>query len=62
MTDDQLTQLLNGQNLLQALDVKTLVLDLVRQMSQEELLHIFNTKLPQLDADTLRGYFFMQRL
>ncbi|MDX2084501.1 MAG: hypothetical protein SFZ03_03840 [Candidatus Melainabacteria bacterium] len=62
MTEDELNQMLDGQELLKTMDVKTLVVDVVRQMNDEEILDIFWKKLPTLNAQEVRGYFYMKRM
>jgi len=61
MNKDELTSLLDGEELLRTLDVKTLVLDIVKELPDEELLTIFWSKLPQLSADYVRDYLYMKR-
>ncbi len=61
MTKDELESLLAGEDLLRTLDVKTLVLDIVRDLPDEELLSIFWSKLPQLSKDYVRDYLYMKR-
>ncbi|MGE0200109.1 MAG: hypothetical protein AB7P76_03980 [Candidatus Melainabacteria bacterium] len=61
MTKDELNTLLDGQDLMNTLDIKTLVLDLVRDMSTEEIQTIFWQKLPDLNIETLRDYLYMKR-
>ncbi|MFM7468683.1 MAG: hypothetical protein ACKO37_04200 [Vampirovibrionales bacterium] len=61
MKREELEALLEGEDLMQTVDVKTLVLDLVKQFKKEELLDIFWEKLPDLESDWLRGYFYMKR-
>lgn len=61
MTKDELNTLLEGEDLLGKLDVKTLVLDIVQEMSEEEIMTIFWSKLPDVTESTIRDYFFMRR-
>ncbi|MEB3286758.1 MAG: hypothetical protein VKJ04_04585 [Vampirovibrionales bacterium] len=61
MTRDELEKLLEGKDLPKTLDVKTLVLDLVRDMSEEEILQIFWGKLDDLSPEFIRDYFYMKR-
>jgi hypothetical protein len=61
MTKEELDVLLSGEELLRTLDVKTLVLDIVRELPDEELLSIFWTKLPDLSKDYVRDYLYMKR-
>jgi len=61
MTKDELNALLEGQDLMNTLDIKTLVLDLVRDMSTEEIQAIFWQKLPDLNLETIRDYLYMKR-
>ena len=61
MNKDELESLLDGDELLRTLDVKTLVLDIVRELPDEELLTIFWSKLPALTKDYVRDYLYMKR-
>jgi hypothetical protein len=61
MTKDELEALLSGQELLRTLDVKTLVLDIVRELPEEQLLSIFWDKLPELSKEYVRDYLYMKR-
>lgn len=61
MTKDELDELLDGADMLNTLDVKTLVLDIVREMKSDELLDIFWKKIPELEKDYVRGYLYMKR-
>jgi hypothetical protein len=61
MTKEELEALLGGQDLLRTLDVKTLVLDIVRELPEQELLSIFWTKLPELPKEYVRDYLYMKR-
>jgi hypothetical protein len=61
MTKDELDALLAGEELLRTLDVKTLVLDIVKELPEQELLSIFWTKLPELSKDYVRDYLYMKR-
>jgi hypothetical protein len=61
MTKDELEQLLAGEELMKTLDVKTLVLDIVREMNEDELLTIFWNKISSLEQEYVRGYLYMKR-
>jgi hypothetical protein len=61
MTQEELNTLLAGEELLRTLDVKTLVLDIVREMPEEEMLTIFWDKLPQLKQEFVKDYLYMKR-
>ncbi len=61
MTKDELEALLAGEDLLRTLDVKTLVLDIVKDLPDQELLSIFWDKLPDLSKDYVRDYLYMKR-
>jgi hypothetical protein len=61
MTKEELEALLAGEDLLRTLDVKTLVLDIVRDLPDQELLTIFWSKLPDLSKDYVRDYLYMKR-
>ena len=61
MTKDELDKLLDGNPLHQTLDVKTLVLDLFKEMPAEELEAVFWDRLPDLQEEFVRDYFFMRR-
>lgn len=59
MTQDELFELLGHQDILRDLDVKTLVLDLVRErLDQDELLQLFWSHLPELDEAYVKDYFY----
>lgn len=61
MTKEELDALLSGEDLLRTLDVKTLVLDIVRELPDDELLSIFWSKLPNLSREYVRDYLYMKR-
>lgn len=61
MTPSELEDLLHGREITQVLDIKTLVVDTVRDMSVHELLEMFRQQLPKLPADKVREYLFMTR-
>ncbi|HEY9746753.1 MAG TPA: hypothetical protein V6C99_11105 [Oculatellaceae cyanobacterium] len=61
MTKEELEVLLGGEDLLRTLDVKTLVLDIVRELPESELLSIFWAKLPGLSKEYVRDYLYMKR-
>jgi hypothetical protein len=61
MTHEELEKLLGGEEIHKALDVKTLVLDIVREMPQEELLEIFWSRLSTLSPEFTRDYLYMKR-
>ena len=61
MTEEELNLLLAGGNLMHTLDVKTLVLDIVRDLSDEEILKIFWSKMPGLSKEYVRDYLYMKR-
>lgn len=61
MTQDELLQLLDGEEILKTLDIKTLVLDTMRDMPQEEFLDIFWEKLPALQSQYVKDYLYMKR-
>ena len=61
MTKEELNALLENEELLKTLDVKTLVLDIVRDLPDDELLSIFWSKLPNLSKDYVRDYLYMKR-
>ena len=61
MNEVELNELLGGEPIEMALDFKTLVIDLVREMSEEELLGILHQKLPGLSSDFVKDYLFMKR-
>ena len=61
ITPDELNGYLEDQDLSQAIDVKTLVLDLVRKMELDEIQEIFWKKLEELSLDDIKGYFYMKR-
>ncbi len=61
MTKDELQALLSGEDLIKTLDVKTLVLDIVKELPEQELLSIFWSKLPDLSREYVRDYLYMKR-
>jgi len=61
MTPEELNTLLDDRDLYGTLDVKTLVVDLVRKMNQAEIEEIFWQHLPKLKHDAIKGYFYMSR-
>ena len=61
MTPDELNEHLGNQELAQTVDVKTLVIDLVRKMELDEIQTIFWNKLPELSLEDIKGYFYMRR-
>ncbi len=61
MTPDELNGYLENQDLSQAIDVKTLVIDLVRKMELDEIQEIFWKKLEELSLDDIKCYFYMRR-
>lgn len=59
MTKEELYQMLGHQDIHKDLDVRTLVLDLIRaELSQEEILSLFWRHLENLDEDFVRGYLY----
>lgn len=59
VTPEDLYQLLGHQDVFRDLDVKTLVLDLVKkQFTEEELLALFWKHLEDLDPDYVKGYLY----
>ena len=59
MTKEELYQLIGHQDIQKDLDVKTLVLDLIRfKFTQEEVMDIFWGYLNNLDEEFIRGYFY----
>lgn len=59
VTPEDLYQLLGHQEVFRDLDVKTLVLDLVKkQFSEEELLALFWKHLGDLDPEYIKGYVY----
>jgi hypothetical protein len=61
MTRDELNEILGGEELTGTLDVRTLVLDIFREMPESDLLAIFWEKLPSLSVDYVRDYLYMRR-
>jgi hypothetical protein len=61
MEKAEFLKLLGEKDLLTTLDVKTLILDLVKDLPQDELIRMFWEKLPELDESTLQEYLFMRR-
>jgi hypothetical protein len=61
MTPDALKALLGDTPLLNALDVKTLVLEQLRQYPPEWFLPFFEELLPDLSPETLADYLYIRR-
>lgn len=61
MSPEELEELLSGEDVNHTLDVKTLVLDVVRNMDEDEIKAIFHNKLPDLSADFVKDYLYMKR-
>lgn len=62
MNESDLEKILDGEKLLEKLDVKTLILDLInKQTTQEELIELFMQKLPNLDEAYVKRFFYMKR-
>jgi hypothetical protein len=61
MTPDELQILLQGRALRDHLDIKTLVIDLIRQQPPEQIEALFHQLLPTISLEKAKGYIFMQR-
>jgi|GEM_PF-2532600 len=61
MTKDELNEILGGEDLTHTLDVRTLVMDIFREMPENDLLAIFWDKLPALSVEYVRDYLYMRR-
>jgi hypothetical protein len=61
MTPEELETLLEGKNIHQVLDVKTLILDLLKKKPPEDLEYKFREFLPELSEECIKGYFYMSR-
>ena len=62
MTEEELEKLLDGEELLKKLDVKTLVMDLLsKHTSMEDICEIFYSKLPGLDGNYVKRFIYMKR-
>jgi len=62
MTEDELKKLLDGEDLLKKLDVKSLVIDhFMRNSTIEEAMEIFYKKLPLLEESYVRRFIYMKR-
>jgi hypothetical protein len=61
MTEEELSEVLNGEDVLRTIDVKTLVLDIMRNEPIENHLKIFNERLPNLDLDYVKRFIYMRR-
>lgn len=61
MTNEQLQQLLEGEDLAHSIDVRTLVLDELRQADNDRIMALFWELLPQVDDTKLQRYFYMKR-
>lgn len=59
MTKEELYKILGHKEIQKDLDVKTLVLDLIREkLSPEDTLNLFLGHLENLDEDFVRGYLY----
>ena len=62
MTEQELSDVLEGNDLLTIIDIKTLVLDYyMRYADIDEIVSIFQTKLPDLDPSYVKRFIYMQR-
>ncbi len=61
MTPEQLQMLLGEGELNQMLDVKTLVIDIIKRKDAEELECLFWENLHMVEESQLKDYFFMSR-
>jgi hypothetical protein len=61
MTPEQLRALLGKNDIHQTLDVKTLVIDIVRKKKPEELEPLFWENLEHIEEKQIQDYFFMSR-
>jgi hypothetical protein len=61
MTPEQLRALLGNNDIHQTLDVKTLVIDIVRKKKPEDLEPLFWENLDQIEEKQIQDYFFMSR-
>lgn len=62
MKEEDLQKLLDGEDLLHRLDVKTLILDLInKHTSNEQIIQMFMDKLPELDEAYVKRFLYMIR-
>lgn len=62
MTEDELIKILNGDELLKKIDIKTLILDqIMKHTTMDELVEIFYKKLPGLDEAYVKRFIYMKR-
>lgn len=62
MKEEDLQKLLNGEDLLYKLDVKTLILDLInKHTNDEDIIKMFMDKLPDLDEAYVKRFLYMIR-
>lgn len=61
MTPETLAALLQGEDLRESVDIKTLVVDRVKKMPLDELEPLLMRMLPELNEAELRKYFYMKR-
>lgn len=62
MTKDELFALLGTQDIHQEMDVKLVVLDLLRErLDLDEITELFWKHLPGLDAEFIADYFYRKR-
>lgn len=62
MKEEDLQKILNGEELLYKVDVKTLILDLInKHTSNEDLIQMFMDRLPDLDESYVKRFLYMIR-
>lgn len=62
MTEEELAKILDGEELLKKIDVKTLVIDLfMRHSTMDDLLAIFKERLPNLEDSYVKRFIYMKR-
>ena len=61
MTRDDLEKLLEGKDLLNTIDIRTLVLDILKSTSDEKISELFYLNLENIEEDYLKRFLYMTR-
>lgn len=61
MTQDDLERILEGKDLLNTIDIRTLILDILKNSPEDKISELFYSTLPDIDEDYLKRFFYMTR-
>ena len=61
MTQDDLERLLEGKDLLNTVDIRTLILDILKNFPEEKIVELFYSNLNDIEEDYLKRFFYMSR-